>query len=129
MPTVTSNRQACTDTEPKCAIAHHITNTYLKSVGVGTDDLLDGLALVEDDKGGHGLDADLGRDLFLRIDVDLVEVDLVAGGRVRDLLEDGADDPARTAPGSPEVNDDGLVAFDLFAGQRARDEARIVRDW
>ena len=84
---------------------------------------------MEEDESGHSLDADLGSDLLLGVDVDLVEVELLTSGGVRDLLEDGADDPARTAPGSPEVNDDGLVAFDLFAGQRARDEARIVRDW
>jgi len=68
---------------------------------------------VEEHKGGHGLDTDLGGDLLLGVDVNLVEAELLTGRGVRDLLKDGANDLARTAPGGPEVDDDGLVAFNL----------------
>lgn len=86
--------------------------THLESRGVGTDDLLDLVAALEDDEGGHGADADLLGDLGLLVDVDLEEVDLLAGGGVRDLLEDGADGLAGAAPGRPEVDDGGLLAVD-----------------
>lgn len=72
---------------------------------------------MESDKGGHGLDADLGRDLVLDIDINFVEVDLFTGRRIRDLLEDRSDDFAGTAPCGPEVNDDGLLSVDLSSRQ------------
>lgn len=100
------------------------TKTYLEGRGVGTDDLLDSLTLVEEDKGGHGLDTDLLSDLLLDVDVDLVEAELLTGRGVRDLLEDGADDPAGTAPGGPEVDDDGLVAVDLFESTTKAEKQR-----
>lgn len=87
--------------------------TYLEGLGVGTNDLLDSLTLVEEDEGGHGLDANLSSDLLLGVDVDLVEAELLTGGGVRDLLENGANDPAGTTPGGPEVDDDGLLTVDL----------------
>lgn len=89
-----------------------VSVTYLKSLRVGTEDLLDVLAVLEEDKGGHGFDTDLSGDLLLSIDVDLVEAELVASGRLGNLFEDGTDDPAGTAPGGPEVDDDGLVTVD-----------------
>lgn len=68
---------------------------------------------MEEHKGGHSLDTDLGGDLLLGVDVDLVEAKLLTGRGVRDLLEDGANDLARTAPGGPEVDDNRLVALNL----------------
>lgn len=74
---------------------------------------MDDLAVFVGDEGGHGPDTGLLGDLRLLIDVDLVEADVGVLLLAGELLEDGADHFARTAPGSREVNDDGLVAVDL----------------
>lgn len=82
---------------------------------------------MEEDKGGHGLDADLGGDLLLSVDVDLEEADLLTGGGVGDLLEDGTDNPAGTAPGGPEVDDDGLVTVNLLGGEMIKIQGRVLQ--
>ena len=60
----------------------------------------------------YGANIHLLRDLWLCVDVDLIEGDIGVHGGV--LLEDGADHPARPAPSCPKVDDDGLVLFDLL---------------
>ncbi len=68
-------------------------STYLKSLGVGTNDLLDGLTLVEEDEGRHGLgNRPPGRSSPERRRRPC-RSELLTGGRVRNLLEDGADEP------------------------------------
>jgi hypothetical protein len=51
------------------------------------------------------------------VDVDLVVID--AFNLLGEFLEDGGDDPAWSAPGCPEVNDDGPATGDLrYCGTR-----------
>ena len=108
--------------------------THLESLGVGTGELVDLVATLEGNESGHlcessdgsaaistiqtlwrmtyRLDAHIRADFLLLVDVDLVEIN--ARELRGELLEDGRDDTARTTPGRPEVNDDGLVTVDLF---------------
>lgn len=83
--------------------------TYLELGRIRADDRVDLLAILEKDKGRHGTNTDFLRDLALLIDIDLVEADLLASGRVRDLFKDGADHLARATPRRPEVDDHNLV--------------------
>lgn len=84
------------------------------------------MTALEEDKSRHGLDTDLGGDLVLSVDVNLVEAKLFTSRGVGDLFENGTDDLAGTAPGSPEVNDDRLVAVDerleFFVGLDSLDD-------
>lgn len=75
--------------------------------------------------GTHRAHADLLRDVLRLVDVDLVERDLLAE-LLGELLEDGRDDLARAAPGRPEVNDDRLVAVDLYIARRSVLRRRIM---
>ena len=63
------------------------------------------------DRDTHRPNAHLQADILRRVDVDLVEVDVL--GLLRELLEDGRDDLARATPRCPEIEDGGLVAVDL----------------
>src|SRR5204862_6318241 len=64
------------------------------------------LTVLEEDRGRDREDAVARRVLRVLVDVHLGEKDLVLVAR--ELLEDRRDGPARAAPGSPEVDDDGL---------------------
>ena len=69
------------------------------------------------EKGGeggstYGTDADLLRDICLRIHIDLIKFD--RAGLVRDFLKDGRDDSARATPRSPEVDGDDFARIDLI---------------
>ena len=60
----------------------------------------------------HSPDANLLRDLFVSVNIDLVEVDgCVFFG---ELFEYGTDDSAWTTPGCPKVKDGDLVLADLM---------------
>ena len=107
--------------------------TYREAGGVGTHNLPDLAALLEQHEGGHlqtigrtishtngcdrnagathRTDADLLRNVARLVYVDLVEVDGV--GLIRELLKDRGDLLARAAPGRPEVEYRGAVALDL----------------
>lgn len=81
---------------------------------VGTDDLADLFAVLEEHKGGHGADAELLGDVGDLVDVDLVKVDLVLElGRLGELDDLGGDDLARSAPGREAVDDDELAGAGL----------------
>jgi hypothetical protein len=55
-----------------------VEDERLDLFGYGTNDLLLGqLAVLEDDKGGHGGDAELLADLGELVDVDLGEIDVL----------------------------------------------------
>lgn len=54
----------------------------LEGLGVGTDDLADLLAVLEQDEGGHGADAEFLGDLGDLVDIELVEAGV--GVRVRE---------------------------------------------
>jgi len=77
-------------------------DSSLDSLGVSTDDFLDLFATLEQQKGGHGTDAVLGRDVVELVDVDLVEVDasILLGHR----LNFGRDNLAGPAPGGKEID-------------------------
>lgn len=51
----------------------------LESLGVGTDDLGDLLAVLEQDKGGHGADAEFLSDIGDFVNVNLVEAGVGVG--------------------------------------------------
>ena len=56
---------------------------------------------------------ELAGQLRLLVHVDLSDADVAARGG--DFVDDGADHPARAAPGRPEVQQDGLVAVKNLA--------------
>lgn len=74
----------------------------LDGILIGADDLADFLAVLEDDEGGHGADAELLGHVGDLVDVELVE----AHGRVLvgELGDDGGDDLARAAPRRKAIN-------------------------
>lgn len=75
--------------------------------GDSANDLVDLLAVLEQEKGGHGPDAVLLGDRGLLVDVNLEVVDVwVLLGPLSDL---GGDGLARTAPGGVEVYEDDLM--------------------
>src|SRR5262245_35886233 len=80
---------------------------------VGADEADHGLAVPEDDDRGEALDAVLGGERLLGVDVDLGELDLAfaLGGLG---LDRGAEHAAGPAPGGPEVDHDRQLvrAFD-----------------
>lgn len=77
------------------------------------DDLVDRLTVLVNDHGRDVEDAELRSVLLILIDVDLD--DLHAVGFLRgDLLKDGANHLAGTAPRRPEINENGLVGFNDF---------------
>ena len=73
----------------------------------GADRLVDGLPLVEDDKGRDALDLIPDRELLLLVDVDLDDLELAVVG-LSDLLDHGLHHPAGHAPDRPEVGEHGL---------------------
>ena len=63
-------------------VLHHLKvllDSGLESLGVGTDDLADLLAVLEQHKGGHGADTELLGDIGDLVDVDLEEADVGVG--------------------------------------------------
>lgn len=67
-------------------VAHSVTvhlkvllDGSLEGLGVGTDDLGDLLAVLEQDKGGHGADAEFLSDIGDLVDVNLVEAGVGVG--------------------------------------------------
>src|SRR6478735_5241403 len=89
---------------------------------LGADDGLDDLATLVHLHRGDGGDLVLRSGLRVLVDIELDDLDLVGvlGG---DLVEDRADGATRTAPLSPEVHQNGLLAVEdvlLEAGVRNR---------
>ena len=82
-----------------------------RGLRLGADDGLGDLATLVHVQGRDGHDAVLGGRTRVLVDVELDDLDLVAvlGG---DRLEGRRDLAARTAPGGPEVHQDGLVALE-----------------
>jgi hypothetical protein len=68
-------------------------------------------AVLEDDQRRDRHDAVLGGRLLVLVDVELDDPKLV-GLLVGDLLEARRDHTARTAPGRPEVDENGLVVLE-----------------
>src|SRR5262249_26668777 len=77
---------------------------------LGTNDLLDDLAVLENAHGRDGHDLVPLRDRRVLVDVQLDYVDLV-GVLAGDLLENRGDHPAGPAPFGPVVNDDRLAVL------------------
>jgi len=82
---------------------------------VGSDDLGDLLAVLEELEGGHGADRELLGNVGKLIDVDLVEVGV--GELVAVLDDGGGDDFAGTAPCGEAVDNDEVV-FGVREGLR-----------
>lgn len=93
-------------------LCSNLLDTSHDTRGVGTTDGLDLLTVLEEEEGGHGGDAVLGRDLGELVDVDLVELDVVVlRAQLLDLRGDGL---AGAAPLGEEVNEDGGVLQGLL---------------
>jgi hypothetical protein len=75
------------------------------------DESLRLLAVLEQDHGRDRAHAVAARGDRVRVDVQLRDLQLLAA-LVRDLLEDGRDHPARTAPRGPEVDEHRLIGPD-----------------
>lgn len=73
----------------------------------GADDLLELLAVLEEEEGGDGGDAVLSREVAGLVDVDLEEDDV--GVLLGEGDELGGHHPAGAAPGGEEVDDDELA--------------------
>ena len=74
----------------------------------------------------YGTDADLLRDIWLRIHIDLIKFDCAV--RLRELLKDGGDESARATPRSPEVDDDGFARSYLIAPELTISERVLETD-
>src|SRR3954464_3719908 len=82
-------------------------------LGHGALDALGLLAVAEEDHRRDRQDLVLGGGLLVVVDVELDDAQVVAGAG--DLLERGSDDAARTAPGSPEVDQHRRVVLQHFS--------------
>lgn len=84
---------------------------------VGTDDLGDLLATLEEHESGHGTDAQLLSDVGDLVDVDLVKVHLLlVRVGLAELGDLGGDHLTRAAPGGEAVQDDQTVGWGLDDG-------------
>lgn len=87
-----------------------LLNGSLNSCRVGTDNFLDLLAALEEQKRGHGANAQLLGNIRALVDVELDELDVRVVFTV--LLDLGSNSLARAAPGGVGVDHDELVALD-----------------
>lgn len=77
-------------------------------VGTADSEVVAFLAILVEEEGGHGGDAVVSGNSGELVNVNLVELD--GGDAVAQLLDDGRNGLAGTAPGGEEVDDDGLLA-------------------
>jgi hypothetical protein len=75
---------------------------------LGSDELVDDPPFAEQLDRGDAADLETRREFGLLVGVDLDDLEPVGVLR-RDPVEDGAEHPARTAPGRPEIDEHGLV--------------------
>ena len=75
-------------------------------LGLHTDDAIHLFAVLEEHEHGDGAHTELGGEIGAVVDIDLADFDGVAllGS---ELLQDGGQHAAGTAPFSPEIDDDG----------------------
>src|SRR3954468_18860821 len=92
------------------------------------DQLIRDLAVLEEEQGGDAHHVVLLRDILMRVDVELADLQLalVFGGELVDERRDGAAGPA---PGGPEIDQDGLgggqdLALEVFVGKGRHVRAR-----
>jgi len=92
------------------ALGREIVDELLElALGLAADEAVDRLAVREAVDGGDRLDAELGGELLVLVDVDLDQLDLAAGLLDR-LLQRRGELLARPAPRRPEVDDHGRLA-------------------
>lgn len=77
-----------------------------RGVGATDGDVVDLLAVLEEQEGGHGGDAVVGGNIRELVNVDLVELHVLLLGAK--LLDGGGDSLAGSTPGGVEVDNDGL---------------------
>ena len=75
------------------------------------DDLLDDLPVLEYEQRGNSADVELRRRCRIVVDIELGDADLVFV-LIGDLIEDGRDHLARTAPFGPEIEQYGLFVLE-----------------
>jgi len=90
-----------------CLLGSDLLDGSQEGFWVRADDLVDLLALVEDDECGHGADVELLSYVWDVVDVQLDEVG--AGELVGELVNLWGDDLARSTPGCETVEDDDVV--------------------
>jgi hypothetical protein len=87
-----------------------LLNGSLQGWWVGANDLGSLLAILEDDEGWHGADAELLGDFWDVVNVDLDEVDV--GELLGELDDDWGDGLAWAAPGGEGIKDDDVVGLE-----------------
>lgn len=132
LPTSSQRSPGCTETSPRCRTGQldSLLDRGGQGLRVGALDGLDGRAVLENHKGGHGPDTILGRDLALVINVDLGERDALRLGVLgRETFESRCNHLARAAPVGVEVGHDDGGLEDLPPFGRGADVHCHVRGW
>lgn len=80
---------------------------------IGADDLILDFTVLEEEQERDGLDVVFDRQFACFVDVDLYDFCLTFQ-LTRELVEDGSDHFAGTAPFRPEIDKDGLFGVDDF---------------
>lgn len=96
-----------------CDLCGQFLHSSSDSRGHGTTDLVNILAILEEEKGGHSRDAVISSNIRNLLNIDLVELDIFVLSA--QFLDQGSDGLAGTTPLSMEVDEDGFLgAGDLF---------------
>lgn len=96
-----------------CDLCGQLLHSSSDSRGHGTTDLVNILAILEEEKGGHSRDAVISSNIRNLLNIDLVELDIFVLSA--QFLDQGSDGLAGTTPLSMEVDEDGFLgAGDLF---------------
>lgn len=90
-------------------LTQQLRKTSLDTGRVSATDGLEELAALVELKSRHSGDTVVGSDFGELVDVDLEELN--AGVLLAQLLEDGRDGLARTAPGGEVIDDDGALGL------------------
>src|SRR5439155_24369771 len=97
---------------------HAVEHRYDLVLRNGADNLLDDFSTFEDVEAGDAADRVLCRDPLVLIHVDLGDFDLPLV-LLRDLLDDGGDDPAGAAPLGPEIHQNRDLRIQHLGFERA----------
>ena len=90
-----------------CDLCGQFLHSSSDSRGHGTTDLVNILAILEEEKGGHSRDAVISSNIRNLLNIDLVELDIFVLSA--QFLDQGSDGLAGTTPLSMEVDEDGFL--------------------
>lgn len=102
-----------------------LSNGSLKGRRIGTNNLVNLHAVLEEHESGHSTDTELGSNFRQLVDVDLVELGVLKILLSAQALEDGRDSLARTAPGCGAVDND-CARLDLLLEDRGAGLVSVV---